>query len=314
MSKNDKVLFTGLKPTGRPHLGNYFGSLKPFVDNHKNYKSIIMVADYHAFIGLQDSEKLRRYTLEVVRDYLALGLNPNEVIIFKQSDNPHHTELGWIFNCLVTMPFLQQAHAYKDAIAKGKEITAGLFTYPILQAADIALYEADVVPVGEDQHQHLEYTRDVIRKFNRLFSCDLKIPATLTMEGFGTLVGTDGRKMSKSYNNTIPLFTDSETLKKAVMSIVTDSEGKHPANVYAIHSLFKPESELKPIYKKHQGRYGELKKMLLSDLEEFLTPFWEARSKITDKDVESLLNDGAKKSINISNQTLQKIKSAIGVV
>ncbi|MCA9358398.1 tryptophan--tRNA ligase, partial [Candidatus Kaiserbacteria bacterium] len=174
MTNGKQRLLTGIQASGTLHIGNYFGALKPFKDSYENFESFIMVADYHALTSLRDADALRTNTYNVVRDYLAIGVDPEKAIIFRQSDNQDHTELGWVLNCLVTVPFLMQAHSYKDKVAKGIEPNAGLFTYPMLMAADILLYNADVVPVGEDQRQHLEYTREAVGKFNRAYGELLK--------------------------------------------------------------------------------------------------------------------------------------------
>jgi tryptophanyl-tRNA synthetase len=219
-----------------------------------------------------------------------------------------------VFNCVVTVPFLQQAHAYKDKVAKGLEPNAGLFTYPMLQAADITLYDIDVVPVGEDQRQHLEYTREAVGKFNRAFGESiLKEPAEKILDAVGIVPGTDGEKMSKSKGNTIPLFGTPEEIEKAVMSIVTDSDGDRPENVYAIHRLLKPAAELDPIYEASKGRYGDLKKMLVSDLEDFIAPMRARRDAITDEQVKGVLADGVKRAKETSNKTINQVRTAIGI-
>ena len=216
-------------------------------------------------------------------------------------------------NCMVTVPFLMQAHSYKDKVAKGIEPNAGLFTYPMLQAADIALYNIDTVPVGEDQRQHLEYTREAIGKFNRAYGETLKEPQEMILDGVGVVLGTDGLKMSKSYRNTIPLFGSTEEIQKAVMSIVTDSTGDRPENVYAIHRLLKSAAELDPIYEANKGRYGDLKKLLTADLEAFIAPMREVRATITDEMVQEVLAAGVDKAKAVSHVTLKKVRSAIGI-
>lgn len=313
MNTSKKRLLTGLQPSGDLHIGNYFGALKPFVDIYGDYESFLMVADYHALTSLRDPAALRRNTLNIVRDYLAAGVDPEKAVIFRQSDNQDHTELGWVLNCMVTVPFLMQAHSYKDKVAKGIEPNAGLFTYPMLQAADIALYDTDVVPVGEDQRQHLEYTREVIGKFNRAFGETLKDPKEMILEGVGVVPGTDGAKMSKSYGNTIPLFGTTEEIQKAVMSIVTDSSGERPENVYAIHRLLKSAEELDSIYETHQGRYGDLKKMLVADLDAYIAPMREKRASISDEQVREVLAAGAEKARAFSHTTLARVRAAIGI-
>jgi tryptophanyl-tRNA synthetase len=210
-----KRLLTGLQSSGQLHIGNYFGALKPFVDEYEQYESFLMVADYHSLTSLKDPIEVRQNTVDVVRAYVAAGLDPQKAVLFKQSDVPEHTELAWIFETLVTVPFLQQAHAYKDKVAKGLEANAGLFNYPMLMAADILLYDTDIVPVGSDQRQHVEYAREAAAKFNLTYGETFKEPQEKISDVVGTVPGTDGAKMSKSYRNTIPLFgTQEETLKR----------------------------------------------------------------------------------------------------
>jgi len=313
MSNTKKRLLTGCQSSGNLHIGNYFGALKPFLDIYEEYDSYLMVADYHSLTSLRDPEVLRSNIFNVVRDYLAVGVDPEKAIIFRQSDNQDHTELGWVLNCMVTVPFLMQAHSYKDKVAKGLEPNAGLFTYPMLQAADIALYNIDVVPVGEDQRQHLEYTREAVGKFNRAYGEILKEPKERILSGVGVVPGTDGEKMSKSYGNTIPLFGNKEEIEKAVMSIVTDSSGERPENVYAIHKLLKPEAQLDQIYEDSKGRYGDLKKILVNDLEKLIAPMRERRAKITDEEIKQILMNGVQKAKETSNQTITKVRQAIGI-
>src|SRR3989338_1816253 len=237
-----KTLLSGVKPTGRPHIGNYFGAMKQFVDMQEDYQCMFFIADYHGLNFIQDGSMMKQHIIDLALDYLALGLDPQKSIIYKQSDIPEHTELAWIFDTITTMSYLMRAHAYKDAEANGKEISVGTFNYPMLMAADILMYDADIVPVGQDQKQHVEYARDTAEKFNRIFKSEVfKLPKPLIEESVAVVPGTDGRKMSKSYGNTIPLFASRDELAKAVMSIVTDSGGDRPENVYAIHRLIKPE-------------------------------------------------------------------------
>jgi tryptophanyl-tRNA synthetase len=313
MSNTKKRLLTGLQSSGTLHIGNYFGALKPFVDTYEEYDSFLMVADYHALTSLRDPQALHDNIVNVVKDYLAVGVDPAKCVIFRQSDNQDHTELGWVLNCMVTVPFLMQAHSYKDKVAKGLDANAGLFTYPMLQAADIALYDIDVVPVGEDQRQHLEYAREAVGKFNRAYGDILKEPAEKIIDGVGVVPGTDGAKMSKSYGNTIPLFGTTDEIEKAVMSIVTDSSGDRPEHVYAIHRLLKSAEELDPIYETNKGRYGDLKKILIADLEEFIAPMRERRDNITDEQVKAVLADGVTRAKEVSNKTLEKVRAAIGI-
>lgn len=306
-------LLTGLQPTGALHIGNYFGALKPFVDRYEEFDSMLMVADYHALTSLRDPEMLRANSLEIVKVYLAAGVDPEKAVIFKQSDIAEHTELAWTFNCLVTVPFLMQAHSYKDKVAKGLEANAGLFTYPMLMAADILMYDTDVVPVGEDQRQHLEYAREAASKFNNAYTPLFKEPKELILESVGTVPGTDGAKMSKSYGNTIPLFGTRDELAKAVMSIVTDSSGNRPENVYAIHKLLKSDDELAPIYEANAGSYKALKEALIEDLDAYLAPMREKRASITDEDAKQVLKQGADKARALASKKMKTVRKAVGV-
>ncbi len=310
-----KRLLTGLQSSGDLHIGNYFGALKPFLDNYEAYDSFLMVADYHALTSVREPVVMRQNILNVVRDYLAVGVDPKKATIFRQSDNQDHMELGWIFNCMVTVPFLMQAHAYKDKVAKGIEPNAGLFTYPMLQAADITLYDVDVVPVGEDQRQHLEYTREAVRKVNMAYdnAALLKEPETLILDGVGIVPGTDGAKMSKSYKNTIPLFGSREDIQKAVMSIVTDSSGERPEHVYAIHKLFKSPDELEPLYAEHRGKYKALKDALAEDIDAYPAPMRERRAAISDEEVKSVLADGVERAKLVSHGVMKRVRDTIGI-
>lgn len=315
-----KRILTGLQASGTLHIGNYFGALKPLVDltNQDDNEVLLMVADYHAITSLRDAAELKTNIYNIVRDYLAAGVDPKKVILFRQSDNQDHMELGWIFNCLVTVPFLMQAHSYKDKVAKGLEPNVGLFTYPMLMAADIALYNTDIVPVGEDQRQHLEYTREAVTKFNNAYGKTLKEPKELIVAGVGIVPGTDGQKMSKSYKNTIPLFGTREEIQKAVMSIVTDSSGDRPLNVYNIHhviyrALGKSQDELDALYHEHAGKYKVLKDILVDDIETVVGPMRAKRETITDDEVRAVLADGAIRAKAISNPMLEKIRKAVGI-
>jgi tryptophanyl-tRNA synthetase len=313
VSENKKTLLTGLQASGQLHIGNYFGALKPFVDNYENYNSILMVADLHALTSLKDPETLKNNTIEVVKDYVAVGVDPRKAIIFKQSDVLEHPELAWLLECVVTVPFLMQAHSYKDKVAKGLEANAGLFNYPMLMAADILLYDTDVVPVGEDQRQHLEYAREAVVKFNNTFGETFKEPKELILESVGVVPGVDGKKMSKSYKNTIPLFGTKEEIEKAVMSIVTDSTGDRPENVYAIHKLYKSETELKDLYEANKGSYKVLKEALAHDINEYVSSMREKRNSITDEDVKKILSEGGAKAKAIASEKMKSVRQKVGL-
>ncbi|MCB9810925.1 MAG: tryptophan--tRNA ligase [Candidatus Nomurabacteria bacterium] len=315
-----KRILTGLQPSGVLHIGNYFGALKPLVDltNDENNEVFLMVADYHALTSVKDAKTLRDNVYQIVRDYLAAGVDPNKVTLFRQSDNPDHTEMGWVLNCMVTVPFLMQAHSYKDKVAKGLEANAGLFTYPMLMAGDIVLYDTDLVPVGEDQRQHIEYTREAVTKFNNTYGDVLKEPKEMIVKGVGVVPGTDGQKMSKSYKNTIPLFGSSEEIKKAVMGIVTDSTGDRPENVYSIHKVVheatgKDIVDLDALYEENKGKYKVLKELLFADIEALVAPMREKRDGISDAQVKNVLAEGVEKAQKISGQTMDRVREVIGL-
>lgn len=312
-----KRLLSGVKPTGRTHIGNYFGALKQWVDlmNSGKYECFFMVADYHTLIFIQNAEEMRKLTRDTIIDYLAIGLDPKKVAIFRQSDISAHTELAWIFDTLVTVPFLMRAHAYKDAEAQGKEVSVGTFNYPVLMASDILLYSPDVVPVGQDQKQHIEYARDIAGKFNSAFGEEFKLPKEMIMKEVAVVPGVDGRKMSKSYGNTIPLFASDEEIEKAVMSIVTDSSKDIPENVYAIHKLLRDDADLERIYADNKGKYKALKEILIQDLKEFIGPMREKREWLArDNDlIDKVINEGREKAKAIADIKLLEVKKKIGV-
>lgn len=314
MSK--KILLSGVKPTGRPHIGNYFGAMKQFVDMQDEYQCFFMLADYHALNFIQDGSEMKQGILDLALDYLALGLDPQKNIIFKQSDVTEHTELTWVFDTITTMPYLERAHAYKDAEAKDKEISVGTFNYPMLMSADILLYDTDIVPVGQDQKQHVEYARDTAQKFNHTFKTEtFKLPDVKIIEDVAVVPGTDGRKMSKSYGNTIPLFASDEEIEKAVLSIVTDSSGDIPQNVYAIHRLLKTEEELKDLYEANKGKYKALKEALIEDMKKFITPLREKREQLEgDMDyVMDVLKEGGKRAKQRAEKKMDEVREVIGV-
>jgi len=331
-----KTLLAGVKPTGRPHIGNYFGAMKQFVDlqNSGDYDCYLFIADYHALNLIQNKDEMKQLIKDLILDYLAIGLDPTKSVLFKQSDIPAHTELAWIFDTIVTMPYLMRAHAFKDAEAKNKEISVGTFNYPVLMAADILLYDTDVVPVGQDQKQHIEYARDIAEKFNHIFCSSVfgeatigealigggggvfKLPEPYILENVAIVPGIDGKKMSKSYNNTIPLFATREELSKLVMSIVTDSGAGIPENVYAIHTLFKSESELKEFYQINSGKYKILKEALLEDIDAFIKPLRERRAELAkdESQLAEILHTGQEKANKVANAKLKQVKEAIGVI
>lgn len=305
-------LLTGLQPSGALHIGNYFGALKPAVELCKEYDGMLMVADYHALTTVRNGKELQTHILNATRDYLAAGIDPQKTIVFKQSDVSEHTELAWIFECLVTVPFLQQAHAYKDKVAKGLEANAGLFAYPMLMAADILLYDTDVVPVGEDQRQHLEYAREAAAKFNNAFGETFKEPKEHIMKETAVLPGTDGKKMSKSYGNTIPLFGTKDEIAKAVMSIVTASEGT-PEVLLAIHKFFRSEESVQKLYAEHTKNFKALKDTLIEDIEAVVSPMRTRREAISDDEVRLVLQKGGERAKEQAAAKMADVRAKVGV-
>jgi tryptophanyl-tRNA synthetase len=311
------VLLSGIKPTGDLHIGNYFGAMRQQVELFKSgeYQCFIMVADYHALNTIQDAKEMQQRTLELATAYMAVGLDPEHLVLFKQSDVPAHTELTWIFDAITTMPYLMRAHAFKDAEAKNHEITVGTFNYPLLMAADILLYDTAIVPVGQDQKQHVEYARDTAEKFNRIFGETFTLPKEHIMADVAVVPGTDGQKMSKSYGNVIPLFASRDVIAEKVMGIVTDSSGDRPENVYAIHRLLKSDAELSPLYEEHKGKYKDLKEALIEDLESFIAPMRE-KYEALQKDpsaVLAALEAGKGKAREITEKKMEQVRKAIGV-
>jgi len=289
MKKEKKILLSGIKPTGILHIGNYFGALQQWVKMQDEYESYVFIANYHAMTTMQDAEKLHNQTLEIALDYLAIGLDPDKVNFFLQSDVPEVMELAWIFNCITTMPYLMRAHAYKDAIAKNTDVNVGLFDYPILMAADILIQDTDVVPVGADQKQHVEYARDTAEKFNHIFKKEIfTLPQSIILQETAIIPGIDGRKMSKSYNNTIPLFGSDEIIRKAVMSIPTDSKAVDEpkdikqCTVFALHKLFADEDlpKITEKYKKGGMGYKESKEILIKNMISFIKPMRDKREEL----------------------------------
>jgi len=324
-NEKKKIALSGVKPTGRPHLGNYFGAMKQFVDMQDEYDVHIFIAEYHAMTTMQNAEALKSSIEELILDYLAIGLDPEKVTLYRQSDIPELTELTWIFNCLVTVPWLERAHAFKDRTAKGIEASVGLFDYPILMASDILLPEADMVPVGRDQIQHIEMTREIARKFNNSYGETFKEPKEYVIDTVAIVPGTDGEKMSKSYGNTIPLFGSDKEIKKAIMGIVTDSktpeEAKNPeaCNIFALHKLITPEPQLSEIrrgYEEGGLGYGESKKILLENYLAFIEPMRERRKYFEENPgiVRQILDEGKTKIQKKVQKKMKEIREKVGLV
>jgi tryptophanyl-tRNA synthetase len=320
MNAQKPILLSGIKPTGDLHIGNYFGAMRQQVDLFKSgdYQCFIMIADYHALNSVQNAAEMRQLTLDLATAYMAVGLNPDELVLFKQSDVPAHTELTWIFDSITTMPYLMRAHAFKDSEAKNKEINVGTFNYPMLMAADILLYDTKIVPVGQDQKQHIEYARDTAEKFNRIYGIEgeiFKLPDAYIMPEVAIVPGTDGQKMSKSYGNTIPLFASRDVITEKVLSIVTDSSGDRPENVYAIHRLLKTEAELAPLYEEHKGKYKALKDALIDDLDAFIAPMRERYEELKKNPTVVLetLKRGGEQARAVAEAKMVEVRKAVGV-
>jgi len=326
------IALTGIKPTGRPHIGNYLGMYRPALSLMEKYQGIYFVADYHALTTMHDPEMLQELVYEVAASWLALGLDPEDAIFFRQSDVPEITEFTWILSCFTSKGLLNRAHAYKAAVDENIEINhdpdeginAGLFYYPVLMASDILLYGSDVVPVGLDQKQHIEITRDIAEAFNRTYGPVLKVPEGVIQEAVMKVPGIDGQKMSKSYNNTIPIFAPEKALRKQVMRIVTDSkrpeDPKDPDGdtIFTLMQFFASPGRLEEIRQLYEGggaAYGALKKELA---ELILSHFAQARIKfdalIQDKPyLDSVLKDGAHKARHIGQATLTAARKATGI-
>jgi tryptophanyl-tRNA synthetase len=325
-SKRELRVLSGTKPTGENlHLGNYFGALRQFVhlqDEHDT--ALYFIADYHSMTTVRDGALRRQYTQAVALDYLAAGLDPERAILFRQSDLPEVTELTWILTSVTPMGMLERAHAYKAAMDKGEDVDHGLFTYPVLMAADILLYGADLVPVGQDQKQHIEMARDMAQRFNRLYDTDaLVLPEPWILENTATIAGTDGRKMSKSYDNTIQMFAPKGKLKKAVMGIVTDSTPvEEPKDtdqaVFELWSLFANETERAEMFERARKGglgYGDVKKDLLARLLDYFEPMRARRAELEARpdEVEAILRDGAARARAFATPVLEACREAAGL-
>jgi len=320
-----KRSISGIQPSGILHLGNYFGAIKQFIDSQDQTEGFYFVADYHALTSLKNAKELRENSMNVVLDYLALGLDPERSTIFLQSDVPEHTELAWLLSNVTPMGLMERGHSYKDKVAKGLFPNVGLFTYPILMAADILMYDADVVPVGKDQKQHLEMTRDIALKFNQEYEKELfKLPEPMILESLAVVPGTDGQKMSKSYNNTINMFASKKELKKQVMSIVTDSaaleDPKNPDNnITTLYKLFATPEKVEEMRQKFMAGgygYGHAKNELLEAILQYFAKAREKREYLTQnmEYVESILAEGAEKARAIAKKKMVEAKKTVGLL
>ncbi len=316
---------SGIQPSGILHIGNYFGAIKQFVDFQDKYEGFYFLANYHALTSSPDGETLKKNTINALLDYLALGLNPEKSVIFLQSDVPEHTELAWILANVTPMGLLERAHSYKDKTTKGIKPNVGLFTYPVLMAADILMYEPDIVPVGKDQKQHLEITRDIAIKFNETYGKEVfKLPQEKIVENLAVVPGVDGDKMSKSYGNVINMFIPKKEIKKQIMSIVTDStpleEPKNPDNnITKLYALFSTETEVEEMRQKFLAGnygYGHGKNELFDKFMDYFTPFREKREQL-EKNMDyvyAILKDGALKARSVASKKMEEVRSVAGLL
>ena len=320
-----KRSLSGIQPSGTLHLGNYFGAMKQFIENQDKYEGFYFVADYHSLTSLTKPELLRESTRNIILDYLALGLDPEKCTLFLQSDVPEHVELSWLLSNVTPVGLMERGHSYKDKIAKGLFPNTGLLTYPILMAADILMYDTDIVPVGKDQKQHLEMARDIAMKFNQQYEVDFfKLPEPLIMENLAVVPGTDGQKMSKSYGNTINMFAPKNVLKKQVMSIVTDSTEleapKNPDNnISQLYKLFVSEEKYQEMRAKFMAGgygYGHAKKELLEAILEYFKDARERREELAKNPeyVDEVLRKGALKAREIARKKITEAKKIVGLM
>ena len=316
-------ILTGIQPSGKLHWGNYFGAMKSMFDLQAKGEDMFMfIANFHAMTTVRDGEALRSATRELALDYLACGLDPEKTVVYRQSDVPEVQELAWYLSCLTPMGLLERCHSYKDKMAHGFEATHGLFAYPVLMAADILIMNADLVPVGKDQKQHLEVTRDLAQKFNNAYGETFKLPDAYIPDSVATIPGTDGQKMSKSYHNTIELFDVS--VKKKVMGIVTDSQPmeakKEPDgnSIYELYKLFATPDEVAAMadaFRAGGYGYGTAKKELLAAYHRLFDPFKARRDELA-KDTDSLediLQAGARRARAAAAPIMEKVRRAVGL-
>ena len=318
-----KRILSGVQPSGKLHIGNYFGAVKQHIALQDEGQGFYFIADYHALTTIQDPATLRDNTRDVALDYLALGLDPDKAVFFRQSDVPEVTELTWVLSTVTNMGLLERAVSYKEKVDKGIEASVGLFTYPVLMAADILIYRSNLVPVGKDQVQHIEMTQDMAGKFNRADRDIFPVP-NYRLDQHSKVSGTDGQKMSKSYGNTIEIFAEGKPLRKTVMSIVTDSstvaDPKDPekCNVFALYSLFATEEEKAALAARYRAGgmgYGEAKQALLAKIDAYFGPARERRKQLAQDPatVEDVLRRGAQKARAEAQQTMALVREAVGM-
>ena len=322
-------ILSGIQPSGILHIGNYFGMMKPAIALQAEGEAFYFIADYHALTSLHNAEALRANTRRVALDFLACGLDPERAALFLQSDVPQVTELAWILSTVTPMGLLERCHSYKDKTTRGMQASAGLFTYPVLMAADILIYDSDVVPVGKDQKQHIEVTRDVAVKMNETFGSEpagliFKLPEPRIQSATETVPGLDGQKMSKSYGNTLDIFGDEKEMRKRIMSIVTDSTAveapKDPdsSTIFQLYSLFATETEaitMREQFQKGGTGYGDFKKQLFAKLWEYFAPMRARRDEIQAQPdyIDEVLARGAERANAVADKVMERVRAAVGL-
>ena len=317
-------ILSGIQPSGVLHIGNYFGMMQPAIALQAQGEAFYFIADYHALTSVRDPNALRENIHRVALDFLACGLDPERAALFRQSDVPQVTELAWILSTVAPMGLLERSHSYKDKLARGMLPSVGLFNYPVLMAADILIYDSDVVPVGKDQKQHIEITRDLAVKINETFGKVFKLPEPRIQAAAEVVLGIDGQKMSKSYGNNIDIFGNEKEMRTLVMSIVTDSTPvetpKDPSRstIFQLYSLFATKNEIAEMRERFQKGgtgYGDFKKELFQKLWQYFAPMRKRREEIlADKSyVDSVLIRGARRANEVANQVMQRVRSAVGL-
>jgi tryptophanyl-tRNA synthetase len=317
-------ILSGLQPSGALHIGNYFGMMRPAVALQAEGEALYFVADYHALTSLRDPDVLRANSRRVALDFLACGLDPERATLFRHSDVPQVTELAWILSTVAPMGLLERATSYKDKLARGMGANVGLFSYPILMAADILIYDSDVVPVGKDQKQHIEIARDLAVKMNETYGQLFKLPEPRIQPATETVPGIDGQKMSKSYGNNIDIFGDEKEMRKRVMSIVTDSlaveapKDAATSTIFKLYSLVASNDEITNMrerFVKGGTGYGDFKKQLFEKLWEYFAPMRKRREEIlTDKSyIDDVLSHGARRANEIANQVMDRVRKGVGL-
>jgi tryptophanyl-tRNA synthetase len=319
-----KRILSGIQPSGQLHIGNYFGMMKTMINSMESAELYVFIVDLHALTSVHDRDRLRQGTLEAAADFLALGLDPDRCTFWVQSDLPEVCELMWILSSQTPMGLLERCHSYKDKVAKGITASHGLFSYPVLMAADILLFQSEVVPVGKDQKQHLEVARDIAIKFNNTFGETFVVPEPAINETTAIVPGLDGQKMSKSYNNTIPIFLEDKALRKRVMAIQTDStpveEPKNPdsCNLFALMKLFaepKRLDEIREQYINGGAAYGYIKQELFELIRDFFAPARQKKKELLQSEdfLRKILQQGAEKARAKANATLELVRDRVGL-